>query len=446
MGDFLDKAGLEKVKAKIDAALATKLNASLKGAANGVAELDANGNVPSSQLPSYVDDVVEYLGIENFPATGEIDKIYLDTITDKTYRWSGSRYVQVSESLALGETSGTAYRGDRGKAAYDHALASGAQYSTGLYKIRTNAEGHVEYASAVTKSDITDLGVPGEQRSDSSIVNLIYPVGSIYLSVNETSPATLFGGTWEQLQDRFLIGAGNDYSLNGIGGATSQSYTPAGSVGSHTLTTSEIPSHNHTFTGSAVNTGNQSQDHTHTGTSGNQSAGHTHTGTSGNPSANHTHTGPSHTHTGPSHTHTGPSHSHGPAKGNSFYAGGTTGYKMPGGTGTWDLGLPSTTAAAGTGATGSAGTGATGSAGTGATGTVSAWHTHTTKTGGISANHTHTTTTGGVSKNHTHSVTAAGSIGNTGGGGGHNHSFTGTAATISTMPPYLAVYMWKRTA
>lgn len=443
MGDFLDKAGLEKVKAKIDAALATKLNASLKGAANGVAELDANGNVPSSQLPSYVDDVVEYLGIENFPATGEIDKIYLDTITDKTYRWSGSRYVEVSESLALGETSGTAYRGDRGKAAYDHAMASGAEYSTGLYRIRTNAEGHVVYASSVTKSDIIDLGVPGEQRSDASIVNLIYPIGSIYISVNTTSPETLFGGTWEQLQDRFLIGAGNDYSLNGIGGAASQSYTPAGTVGSHTLTTSEIPSHNHTFTGSAVNTGNQSQDHTHTGTSGNQSAGHTHTGTSGNPSANHTHSGPSHTHSGPSHTHSGPSHSHAIHRQADAKQGtASTLYRIGGASSKYNV----ESEAAGTGATGAAGTGATGAAGTGATGTVSAWHTHTTTTGGVSANHTHTTTTGGVSKNHTHSVTAAGSIGNTGGGGGHNHSFTGTAATISTMPPYLAVYMWKRTA
>lgn len=160
MGDFLDKTGLKKVKAKIDAALATKLNASLKGVANGVAELDANGHVPSSQLPSYVDDVLEYLGIENFPTTGEIDKIYVDTVTNKTYRWSGSRYVQVSDSLALGETSGSAYRGDRGKTAYDHAMASGAEYSTGFYRIRTNEEGHVVYATAVVKSDITALGIP----------------------------------------------------------------------------------------------------------------------------------------------------------------------------------------------------------------------------------------------------------------------------------------------
>lgn len=165
MGDFLDKTGLTRVKAKIDSALAAKLNVSLKGVANGVAELNENGHVPSSQLPSYVDDVVEYLGIENFPTNGEIDKIYLDTVTNKIYRWSGSRYVEVSESLALGETSGTAYRGDRGKAAYDHALANGAEYSTGLYKIKTNAEGHVTYAAPVTKSDITDLGIPGSDTN-----------------------------------------------------------------------------------------------------------------------------------------------------------------------------------------------------------------------------------------------------------------------------------------
>lgn len=279
----------------------------------------------------------------------------------------------------------------------------------------------------------------------------VYPVGSIYMSAASTSPETLFGGTWEQLKDRFLLGVGDTYdTADTTGGAASQSYTPDGTVGNHTLTTAEIPSHNHTFTGSAVNTGNQSQDHTHTGTSGDISKGHTHTGTSGNPDANHTHTGPSHTHSGPSHTHTGPSHTH------SLHAlntSSTSGAHMVNATVLWgnSTQYPSGSVATpivagGTGNTGSGGTGATGSAGTGATGTVSAWHKHTTTTGTQSQGHTHTTTTGGVSKDHTHSVTAAGSIGNTGGGGGHNHGFTGTTATISTMPPYLTVYMWKRTA
>lgn len=428
-----------------------KLDASQKGAAGGLAELDASGKVPSSQLPSYVDDVVEYSSRSEFPAEGESGKIYIDTEANISYRWSGTVYVEISQSLGLGETSSTAYRGDRGKAAYDHAAAKGNEFSTGLYKIATNGEGHVTEATPVAKSDITSLGIPSNEDliGKSNVVDWIYPVGSIYMSVNSASPESLFGGTWEQLKDRFLLGVGDTYKTAGAtGGAASQSYTPAGSVGNHTLTTSEIPSHNHTFTGSAVNTGNQSQDHTHTGTSGNQSANHTHTGTSGNPSANHHHSGPEHTHTGPSHTHTGPSHSHSLAN-HGLYgwaSNGSQGGLASGANVTTSDSQGWSTGSAGTGATGSAGTGATGKAGTGNTGTVSAWHTHTTTTGNQSASHTHTTTTGGVSKNHTHSVTAAGSIGNTGGGGAHNHGFTGTAATISTMPPYLAVYMWKRTA
>lgn len=165
LGDFLDKTGLARVKAKIDALLSLKMNLSLKGTANGVAELDANGHVPSRQLPSYVDDVMEYQGSENFPTYGEEDKIYVDTLTGLTYRWSGSMYVEISESLALGETSATAYRGDRGKSAYDHATAKGSQFASGLYKITTNSEGHVTAAAAVVKSDITDLGIPGEVPS-----------------------------------------------------------------------------------------------------------------------------------------------------------------------------------------------------------------------------------------------------------------------------------------
>ena len=99
----------------------TPMNSNLKGANSGVAELDANGKVPTAQLPSYVDDVLEYNAKASFPTTGETGKIYVDLATNKTYRWSGSAYVEISPSLALGETSATAYRGDRGKTAYDHS-------------------------------------------------------------------------------------------------------------------------------------------------------------------------------------------------------------------------------------------------------------------------------------------------------------------------------------
>ncbi|MCQ4637152.1 hypothetical protein NE619_10480 [Anaerovorax odorimutans] len=88
---------------------------SQKGAASGIAELDANGKVPSAQLPSYVDDVLEFSSKEGFPAVGESGKIYVATNTNLTYRWAGSAYVEISASLALGETASTAYRGDKGK-------------------------------------------------------------------------------------------------------------------------------------------------------------------------------------------------------------------------------------------------------------------------------------------------------------------------------------------
>lgn len=86
------------------------------GQPNGIATLDGSGQIPSSQLPSYVDDVLEYSSRTNFPATGETGKIYVATDTNLTYRWSGSTYVEISQSLALGETSSTAYAGDKGAA------------------------------------------------------------------------------------------------------------------------------------------------------------------------------------------------------------------------------------------------------------------------------------------------------------------------------------------
>lgn len=85
------------------------------GAFNGVAGLDASGKVPSSQLPSYVDDVLEYDSRSTFPGTGLSGIIYVAKDTNLTYRWTGGTYVEISPSLALGETSSTAYAGDKGK-------------------------------------------------------------------------------------------------------------------------------------------------------------------------------------------------------------------------------------------------------------------------------------------------------------------------------------------
>ena len=105
--------------------------ASQKGTNGGVAELDSTGRVPSTQLPSYVDDVEEYTSLSAFPPTGEDGKIYVAEDSNLTYRWSGSGYVPLNPTLALGETSQTAYRGDRGATAYSHSqITNGNPHGT----------------------------------------------------------------------------------------------------------------------------------------------------------------------------------------------------------------------------------------------------------------------------------------------------------------------------
>lgn len=92
-----------------------------KGTANGIAELDESSKVPSSQLPSYVDDVLEYDDLTALPPTGSVGIIYVTLDTNLTYRWSGTAYIMIGNTLTLGESSTNAYRGDRGKTAYDHS-------------------------------------------------------------------------------------------------------------------------------------------------------------------------------------------------------------------------------------------------------------------------------------------------------------------------------------
>lgn len=76
----------------------------------------------------------------------------------------------------------------------------------------------------------------GLAQCASELLDVVYPVGSIYMSANSTSPATLFGGTWERIQDRFLLAAGSTYAAGSTGGASAV-----------TLTTDQIPSHSHSI-------------------------------------------------------------------------------------------------------------------------------------------------------------------------------------------------------
>ena len=186
-----------------------------KGAASGVAELDSGGKVPASQLPSYVDDVLEYSSRSAFPSTGETGKIYVALDTNLAYRWSGSAYVEISPSLALGETSSTAYRGDRGKAAYDHATDSGrltTAAASGLYKVAVTAEGHVASATAVQKGDITGLGIPGQDTTYSAFTG----ASAGAAGTSGLVPAPSAGDN-----EKFLRGDGTWQAGGGGGGAVS---------------------------------------------------------------------------------------------------------------------------------------------------------------------------------------------------------------------------------
>lgn len=146
------------------------------GVANGVAELDANGLVPTSQLPAYVDDVLEYASQSAFPATGETGKIYVALDTNLTYRWGGSAYVEISPSLALGETSSTAYAGNKGKANAD-AISAIQSTLSGLATVATSGN----YNDLTNKPTINDATITFTQGGTTK--------GSITL--NQAADATI---------------------------------------------------------------------------------------------------------------------------------------------------------------------------------------------------------------------------------------------------------------
>lgn len=162
----------------------------------GMSASKLSGTIPQANLPSYVDDVLEYNGRSNFPEEGESGKIYVDTSTNKTYRWSGSGYTEISASLALGTTSSTAFRGDYGNTAYQHATAKGSAFASGLYKITTNAQGHVTAATAVTKNDITALGIPAQDTNTTYGLATTSANGLLRQLNGSTSNFMRGDGTW----------------------------------------------------------------------------------------------------------------------------------------------------------------------------------------------------------------------------------------------------------
>ena len=229
----------------------------------------------------------------------------------------------------------------------------------------------------------------------------LYPVGSVYISFNPTSPQTLFGGTWVRLKDRVLMASGDTYAPNTTGGSATvtlnenqlpshnHSLTANGSH-THSASSANAGNHNHSVSGTIANAG----DHTHTWSGSSESAGnHTHTFTGSSASAgNHSHTAT--TSTAGNHSHTGTT-SWGGEHSHTMYA------AYPG----------------------KVNAGARGICDTG-DGTIQGF-TGTTSSAG---NHNHSFTTSNAGA-HTHT------IGNTG---------SGTA--FNTISPYITAYVWRRTA
>lgn len=129
-GDQDNNTRITEVSNQLNGFIATK------GQPNGFASLDGKGLIPSSQLPAYVDDVIEVATFDELPEVGEAGKIYVTLDTNLTYRWSGTRYIEISQSLALGETSSTAYAGDKGKATTDIVTSIGT--TVGLTNITSS--------------------------------------------------------------------------------------------------------------------------------------------------------------------------------------------------------------------------------------------------------------------------------------------------------------------
>jgi len=167
-----------------------------KGSPSGVATLDEAGKVPSTQLPSYVDDVLEFGSFSLLPASGESGKIYVTLDTNLQYRWSGTAYTEVSKSLALGETPESAHRGDHGKVAYEHVSKTDNPHSVtasqvGLGKVVNKTEAELVASGAVAdalalKANQADLElVKGTDWNGETLVDL-----ASRMAVRERLPIT----------------------------------------------------------------------------------------------------------------------------------------------------------------------------------------------------------------------------------------------------------------
>lgn len=196
------------------------------------------GIVPSAQLPSYLDTIIEAANYAALPGTGVLGKIYVTVDDNKTYRWSGTIYVEISASLVLGETSATAYRGDRGKVAYDISIGLGSASSKVAPSTGVNAT-----TSQVVMGDDTRLS---DNRTASGIKTATTTVNTSSAAAPSTGQVLIAtsstAASWQN------AGAGTVASVSGTspilssGGATPTISLPAATAGINGYMTSVFAS------------------------------------------------------------------------------------------------------------------------------------------------------------------------------------------------------------
>jgi hypothetical protein len=190
-----DITDLDKyTQTEVDNALALKLNTSLKGAVNGLAELDANGHVPANQLPSFVDDVLEYANFASFPTTGQSGKIYVAQDTGLVYRWGVTMYIEIAANevnSVNGEVGVVVLdAGDIGvsAAAFDGVLNTD---DTDIQKALTTLDGHThDYADITAKPDFYTEAEMDAFLSEKANVSDLSASISLYPT---TSPSAISG-------------------------------------------------------------------------------------------------------------------------------------------------------------------------------------------------------------------------------------------------------------
>lgn len=175
------------------------------GVVNGVAGLDGTGKVPSSQLPSFVDDVLEYSTLSGFPATGSTGIIYVDQSTSKIYRWSGSAYIEISPTAGNSDTA-TKLSTARtisltsdvtGSVSFDGSAnvsitttLSNSGVTAGTYKsVTVNAKGRV--TAGTNPTTLVDFGIT-DAYTKTEVDSLVASGGADWANITSI-PTTLTG-------------------------------------------------------------------------------------------------------------------------------------------------------------------------------------------------------------------------------------------------------------